>query len=144
MNTRQELYKQLLANVLGLKNGLMHAAQAKGDSLHPGQKAVLFVIDKHGSASVKHLANKLCVSSGAATQHLDALVEAGLVTRQTDLADRRSVVISLSDVGRAKLKEMMKTRLELVEKLFDDVSDAELEQFVNQVEKLQEKVKQLG
>jgi len=144
MNTRTELYKKLMANVLGLKNGLMHAAHAKGDTIHPGQKAMLFMIDKHSSASVKLLADYLCISSGAATQHLDPLVEAGLVVRATDHEDRRSVVISLTEAGKTKLREMMKARLELVEKLFDDVSDEELEQFVARIEKLQEKVKQLG
>jgi len=144
MNTRKDLHSRLITNVLGLKNGLMHAAHVKGDTIHPGQKAMLFMIDKHGSASVKRLAEQLCVSSGAATQHLDGLVDAGLIIRQIDPEDRRSVVISLSPEGKAKLAEMMKKRLELVEKLFDDVSDEELEQFVDRIEKLQEKVKKLG
>jgi len=127
---------------LGLKNGLQAAHSAQ--SIPFGQRSALFMIAKHQTVSVKQLAQGLCISSGAATQHLDALVDAGLVVRGSDPLDRRGVVITLSDEGKLLFAKLLKERLELVAKLFDDVSDKDLELLVGIIEKLPEKVKKLG
>jgi DNA-binding MarR family transcriptional regulator len=46
------------------------------------------------------LAGALMLSSAAMTNRLDRLEEAGLVAREQDAADRRAVLIRLSDAGR--------------------------------------------
>lgn len=47
------------------------------------------------------ISDALLFSSGTATKLFDRLVERGLVERSTDPSDRRSVIVSLTDEGRA-------------------------------------------
>jgi DNA-binding MarR family transcriptional regulator len=47
------------------------------------------------------LVRQLMLSSGAMTNRIDRLEAAGLVTRRPDPADRRGVVVALTDEGRA-------------------------------------------
>jgi DNA-binding MarR family transcriptional regulator len=45
------------------------------------------------------LSERLSLSSGAMTNRLDGLEEAGLITRERDTSDRRSVIVGLTDAG---------------------------------------------
>ncbi|WP_199435014.1 MarR family winged helix-turn-helix transcriptional regulator [Qaidamihabitans albus] len=47
------------------------------------------------------------VTSGAITNRIDRLVARGLVTRETDPGNRRSVLISLTDEGRRLVDELV-------------------------------------
>lgn len=51
--------------------------------------------------SIKEIAGKLHITSGAVSQIVDKVVNEGLVQRVADLNDRRSVKITLSEHGRA-------------------------------------------
>ena len=67
------------------------------------------------------LADALMLSSAAMTNRIDRLVEAGLVTRERDDADRRAVFVRLSDTGRQlidrALVEHLKTESEMINAL---------------------------
>jgi DNA-binding MarR family transcriptional regulator len=67
------------------------------------------------------LADALMLSSAAMTNRIDRLVEAGLVTRERDEADRRAVWVRLSDPGRQlidrALVEHAATEAELIDAL---------------------------
>jgi DNA-binding MarR family transcriptional regulator len=143
MNTRTTLYNRLLESVLGLKNALVQAAQLSHSSIPFAQKAALFIIAKHQTMTVKQLAEGLHISSGAVTQQLDGLVEAGLVARQAGSVDRRSVSVSLSAKGLDVVEALRKERLELLATWFDDTSDKDLELLADTLERLQTKVKTL-
>src|SRR4051812_13235506 len=64
------------------------------------------------------LANALMLSSAAMTNRLDRLEAAGLITRERDGADRRAVLIRLSDAGRQlidrALVEHLRTEAEMI------------------------------
>ena len=47
------------------------------------------------------------VTSGTMTNRIDRLAEAGLVRRQPDPRDRRGVLVTLTDLGRAKVDDTM-------------------------------------
>jgi DNA-binding MarR family transcriptional regulator len=51
-------------------------------------------------AAAGRLASSLSLSSGAMTNRIDGLEEAGFVTRERDPDDRRSVVVVLTEAGR--------------------------------------------
>ena len=51
------------------------------------------------------LSGCLVLSTGAMTNRLDRLEQAGLITRERDLQDRRSVIVRLTDRGRALIDE---------------------------------------
>jgi DNA-binding MarR family transcriptional regulator len=51
------------------------------------------------------LGEQLCLSSGAMTNRLDRLEEAGFVAREADPDDRRGLIVRLTDAGRVKIDE---------------------------------------
>lgn len=52
-----------------------------------------------------HLSSKLVLSTGAMTNRLDRLESAGLVRRERDPGDRRSVIVRLTDRGAALMSD---------------------------------------
>jgi DNA-binding MarR family transcriptional regulator len=64
------------------------------------QWGVLIGLHQGASNTVRGLAAYLSVDGGAVTRLIDRLEGKGLVARQVDRADRRSVILSLSEAGR--------------------------------------------
>ena len=76
------------------------------------------------------------MSSSAATQLVDVLVQAGLVIRQEDPKDRRLVQLELSPKGKKHIKATKEKRIAEMAGLFDALTDRELEEYV----RLQKKI----
>lgn len=55
---------------------------------------------KHGTAKTTHLARQLQVTAPSMTRTIDSLVERGLVLRQAEPADRRTISLILTEPGR--------------------------------------------
>lgn len=62
-------------------------------------------LDEHGTSTGKDLACKLSLDKTTISRQLTALEEAGLITRATDPANRRSHLISLTEAGAARLAD---------------------------------------
>jgi DNA-binding MarR family transcriptional regulator len=75
--------------------------QEAGAELSPTQSAALGTIDRHGPLTPSELALRERIQRPTATRVLARLEEAGLVTRTSDPADRRSSLVSVTDSGRA-------------------------------------------
>jgi DNA-binding MarR family transcriptional regulator len=58
-----------------------------------------------GTVNVRDLQHSMMLSSGGITKRLDRLETAGLVERRPDPADRRGVLISLTQAGAALIDE---------------------------------------
>lgn len=90
--------------VLGRVNRSIRQAlnQAEGDArLTVTQFQCLRAIAaKHGAARTTHLARELQVTAPSMTRTIDSLVERGLVLRQADPADRRTLSLVLTGPGR--------------------------------------------
>jgi DNA-binding MarR family transcriptional regulator len=65
------------------------------------------------------------VTSGAITHRVDRLVAKGLVSRETDPDNRRSVLITLTGAGRALVDETVVTHLALEERLLAPLGAAD-------------------
>lgn len=63
------------------------------------------------------------VTSGAITNRIDRLVAKRLVTRETDPASRRRVLITLTDRGRELVDEVVVSHLEVETRLLATLSD---------------------
>ncbi|MGC7098425.1 MarR family winged helix-turn-helix transcriptional regulator [Amycolatopsis lurida] len=68
------------------------------------------------------------VTSGAITNRIDRLVTRGLVSREVDPANRRSVLISLTERGRELIDRVVVDHIELEAKLLHDLSGGDQEQ----------------
>jgi MarR family transcriptional regulator, organic hydroperoxide resistance regulator len=75
---------------------------AKGD-LTQGQIRALFTMDKSGEATAGELAKAAELSPASVSTMLDNLERDGIVSRHRSAQDRRVVVVTLTDSGRALL-----------------------------------------
>jgi DNA-binding MarR family transcriptional regulator len=68
------------------------------------QLLVMQAIEREGQPSTSALAKSIVVSQATVTRIIDRLESAGLVRREKSSRDKRIVNISLTDIGRQKLK----------------------------------------
>ncbi|MGW7205748.1 MarR family winged helix-turn-helix transcriptional regulator [Streptomyces sp. NPDC054837] len=90
-----------------------HASQARrdvldSDGLRHWQYKVLLALRRHGppyTASPSELADRLGLTRGALSARLAPLEEAGLIGRTHESADRRRVLVRLTDAGYAAFEQ---------------------------------------
>ena len=96
---------------------------AKGSGLSLSQLSALLHIYR-GESGVSEVGEYLGVSSAAASQMLERLVQMGLVTRTEDPNDRRAKRIALTEEGQRIVEESLSARQtwlnELAENLLDE------------------------
>ncbi|WP_103343409.1 MarR family winged helix-turn-helix transcriptional regulator [Amycolatopsis sp. CA-126428] len=96
--------------------------------LTPSQSAVLNRLLREGPATQGELAAAEHVRQQSMAATLGVLDELGYLARTPDPADRRRVVISLSDAGRDTVRGIQQHRDEwLAQALLDELSPAELD-----------------
>jgi DNA-binding MarR family transcriptional regulator len=99
-----ELRIALMKSVRRLRN------ERSDESLTDGQYSVLAWLESHGPLTPRELADHEHVQPPSMTRTLNALVEAGLVTRTEHPADRRQVLVAVNDAGVTVVKETRRRR----------------------------------
>ena len=79
------------------------------------QLRVLVILAAHDGASLSEVADELGVNPSNASRTCEQLVQRGLVTRDTDAADRRRVALRLAGPGTRMLSRVMGRRRKLLE-----------------------------
>lgn len=87
---------------------------------------LLFSLARSDGARVAELAERLGITSGAVTQTVDALREAGLVTSEVSPDDRRGRVISLSDSAGSEIERFEQQYIAAVVPAFDVLSTGDV------------------
>jgi DNA-binding MarR family transcriptional regulator len=82
------------------------------------------------------LAARLEIVPRSATTTVDALEAAGLVTRQMDPKDRRSVLLSATDEGLALIERMARQRRESATALFGRLTQTEQQELLGLLARL--------
>lgn len=137
--SRNQLLLQLAENLtIFVKN--MHPQDSEederrcilkiGSKITPALKHALIMIGTDGGLNISQLAQVLKVTPGAATQHVAALEQKGLVERVASSEDRREVQIQLTDLGQEMYGTIRKDFLRGLDKAFTELDDTELDQFV--------------
>jgi MarR family transcriptional regulator, organic hydroperoxide resistance regulator len=85
-----------------------HYVKTTGLSL--AQFGILMHLYYRKSSGVSHLSEYLNVTTAAASQMVDHLVQAGLVERTESLNDRRAKLLTLTRKGRAMIETGLATR----------------------------------
>lgn len=102
----------------------------------PSQGFVLRFVAENNSANVKAIAHALNITSSAATQLIDGLVEKGYLIRKGNPDDRRVIALSLSEKAKKLFKEFKEQGLQKMLELFDPLTDEELVQYTTLNEKI--------
>lgn len=112
----------------------------QGASLTRSQNELLSTLVKHkGGLSVTALAETLKISSSAITQLVDPLVKKGLLIRQENPADRRSVLVALKRPAAPQRISFEEFYAAHISPMFEELSDTELDQLLRLTEKVKNK-----
>ena len=82
------------------------------------------------------LAATAMITSGAITNRIDRLVARALVTRETDPANRRSVLITLTDRGRDLVDKALGDHVANEARMIDSLSPTEQERLAKLLRKM--------
>jgi DNA-binding MarR family transcriptional regulator len=138
MDTRTQTLQDLFA-VAQLTQRLMHGCVMRAFhdmDIAPSQAHLLHMVEQMQPVSFKSLASELRLSPGAVTQLVDGLVQAELVKRTPDETDRRVSNVELTRTGKEKLSILKEKKRELLANVLKDLSDEELELYVNAQRKM--------
>lgn len=126
---REDLIKEIFENMIFIKKKISKSFSPADCNVPPAQAIVLHIVASHDSLSIKGIAEILQISSSAATQMVDALVKSGLLVREADTKDRRTLKISLTDQGKSKFEELKRLKLENMRQTLSPLSDQDLKTF---------------
>lgn len=97
------------------------------DGLTIAQVRALFALGKGEAATAGEIAEAARLSPASVTAMLDDLERDGIVTRVRSDADRRRVLVALTDEGRRVLAKRRRLWLKRWDKAMADVPDRDLE-----------------
>ena len=115
----------------------------KEKGLSMSQIGALFQVHRRGACGVSDIGDELGVTSAAASQMIERLVQQELITRSEDPSDRRLKQIVLTDKGRQLMQESIQARQSWMDELVDVMTLEEQAQVTAALRLLIEKAQQL-
>src|SRR5688572_13170340 len=112
---------QLLAITVLLNEDATRSLAKEGLSIP--RAALLWHVHHQGPSTQRALAEALRVSPRNVTGLVDALAEAGYVTRAPHPTDRRATLVSLTERGTASMSQMASDHQALARLLFEDLEE---------------------
>lgn len=134
MDGRNEIIKNIFENLYIIRQRITSDMNLPLNEipLTYSQWQVLNHVSSKMSINIKDLAGLLDITSSAATQIVDGLVNRGLLTRKRSKADRRVLEITLSKKSLMHMKKSMNK----VCPIFDVLDDRELNNYCDLTAKL--------
>ena len=133
-----------------LQRAIVHDLAACGHFLHchaggrGGKSPVLALIYLNGgSMTQREIIERFALKSGSLSEVITKLESTGLVERTRDDADRRQVIVTLTDTGREHAIEHIKTRHRFEQTAFSCLDDGEQEQLLNLLDRVVDHWKEL-
>lgn len=133
LNHRELMHKIVILTILH-RYYISKNAQAVG--LYVGQPPILEYLVKHGGCAQKDIANSLHVSSASIAVSIKRMESGGLVTKTADHADMRCNKVNITEKGREVLESFEQVCSSLDKKVFDSLTEEELEQYYSLTERL--------
>ena len=91
----------------------------KAGGLTPSQFAVLEVLYSKGDLKICEIIEKTLTTSGNVTVVIKNLEKDGLVSKNIDLEDKRSMLISITDKGKKIMDEIFPKHVDNINNIFD-------------------------
>ncbi|HUI88268.1 MAG TPA: MarR family transcriptional regulator [Anaerolineales bacterium] len=103
--------------------GWSHHAKATGLSMP--QFSIMMQLYYRGACGLSEISERFEITNAAASQHVDNLVQAGLIERTEDPHDRRAKHIQLSAKGKSLIERGISERYRWVDQLAQSLSEKE-------------------
>lgn len=104
-------------------------AVVRGKGVSLSQIHILELLGAHEALRMKELSEKVGVTTGTLTVVVDKLVRKGLVCREANEKDRRSVIVKLTDKGEKLYEEHDRLHIELTQEITATLSPDEIQNF---------------
>lgn len=131
-------YEALAKELLTIKVDLLRdPTQQKLSKMLRGEMFVLNYLNEHeGEVHPKELSEKLSVSTARIATLLGHMEEKNLITRFTDAADNRQVIVRLTDSGREVIDKARTELFRYVTKMLEDLGPDDANEFIRLQKKL--------
>ena len=138
MTKRDELIKEYMQVMAMVQRQVLpiKASSAASQGLSRPQAEALHLLSCRQSATIKLMAELLGISSSAATQLTEGLVQMGLVSRQSSTEDRRVVEVSLTAAGKTKVEGLRDSAKGHIARLLEGLEDKDIEDLLVLLKKL--------
>lgn len=102
---------------------------------------VMAVLNENTGASMQQLSELTSVDRTTLTHTLKLMESEALIARRERASDRRSISVSLTPLGRTKLKQILPTVLAKTERAFAGFAVSEVDQLRDQLARMVENLK---
>lgn len=136
--TRAEMIRQILDGNEALMHRLsgMHAPEFLEIGITMPQAKALYLVSASSGIHMSELAARLGVTLSTVSGLVDRLVESGLVSRRDDPADRRQVVVDMTDTGRTLVERFRELNESMFVTLLHRLDDGDLRTIVRAIDAL--------
>jgi MarR family transcriptional regulator for hemolysin len=124
-------------NILPLVPRIRRALNCPFPEVSPGgqpvsmsQYGAMAFLWRSPGVTLSEVARELDISLGSASDLVDRLVDLGLIERQTNLADRRQIQLTLTETARERIKAMLRERRRQFDQVRSELSESEWDGFV--------------
>lgn len=97
---------------------------------------MLTILAESGPQKASSLAEQLLITCGGVTGIADRLIELGYVKRTRGEADRRVVMLDITDEGKKTVEMIETVRIKMMHKLFDGMAAEEMERALDIFDKM--------
>lgn len=125
------------AQLVDLFHHCAHVAVHRGNR-SGGRSGTLAALLKVGPVSQRDLADAMNVRAATLSEQIARLERAGLVSREPNEKDRRSVVVSLTEEGKKEARRCTRERAKYNEELFSVLSEDEKGELIDLLGRLSE------
>ena len=104
----------------------------------PHHFEIIRLLEKEGKLHIAEIGDRLQIARAQMTKLIDKLVDLELVERQTDVADRRTSIITLSPRGKTVLEEHRASLMNAIRETMGQLSDQDLKDLSDTLRRLQD------
>jgi DNA-binding MarR family transcriptional regulator len=108
-------------------------ARAVDASLQPAAYLILSHVNERGPVRASAIVELFDMDKGAISRHVHQLIALGLVDRAPDPADGRATLLTVTDEGARRMKDVADHRRKWLEERLGDWSERELADFVREL-----------
>lgn len=94
------------------------------------QNVAIMLIGRAGLATPSVLSKFLALEKGSVTTLIDSLVQMGLISRESDPADRRKTLLKLTAEGERQMAAISDHRTQMLKTTLELLSDEEIEELL--------------
>jgi DNA-binding MarR family transcriptional regulator len=108
-------------------------ARAVHESLQPAAYLILSHVNENGPVRASTIVEVFNLDKGAISRHVHHLIELGLVDRTPDPDDGRATLLTVTDEGARRMKDVADHRRKWLDEQLGDWSEQELTDFVREL-----------